>query len=126
MCEAMVQRQDNEHHRVQRNADYGMSLLHIGSVVPVSKEDTLRVSGSSRGVADVRVIVRLNRLVPLFESARMFCHELVAVFQDLRHRNLFLLILRKIVQDNDFLHGRNIFQDTSYLRKLCSGHHHET
>ena len=120
MGEAMVKRQNDKHHRILRNRNHRMGLLHIGSIVPVSQEDTLRVSRGAGGIADIGIIIRSDGLVSPLERSRILLHELVAEFQHLGHRDLILLIFRKVVQDNDFLHSRNLSHNTSYLRKLRS------
>ena len=120
MGEAMVERQNDKHHGFLWNRNHRMSLLHIGSIVPVSQEDTLRISSGAGGIADVGIIIRSDGLVSLLERSGILLHELVAEFQNLGHRYLILLIFRKVVQYNDFLHARNFSHNTSYLRKLRS------
>ena len=67
MREAVVERKDDEHHVAFIYADYGVRLLNVRGVVAVRQKDTLRIGGGSGGVADVRKIVRTNRLVASHE-----------------------------------------------------------
>ncbi len=57
MRKAVVERKNDEHDIVGVDTDNRACLLHIGGIVAVGEQDTLRVCRRSRGVRDVGVVV---------------------------------------------------------------------
>ena len=118
MGEAVVQRQDDEHPVFRCHTNYGVSLLDIGSIVPVCQKDTLRVGCGAGGVADVRIIIRAYRPVSLYEHLLILREELVAHLDYLADIELILLLVIHFVKDNDLLYHRAFRKDLPYLGKL--------
>ena len=121
----MVQRQDDEHHRISRNGYHRVSLLDIGGVVPVCQENTLWVGCSSGGIADVGVIIRSDGFVPVLQFTRVILEEGVSEGKHLRHGYLIVLQIVNVIEDNDLLHSRKVCDDSPDFRKLGTGDHHE-
>ena len=122
----MVERQDDEHDRVRLNGHYRVSLLHIGSIVPVSQENALRVGSGSRGVADIGIVVRADGSVAGLEFARMLLQEGIAERKHLRHCDFIVPAVLNLVEDNYFLQCRKFTHNPPDFRKLGAGNHHET
>ena len=123
MGETMVKRQDDKHPVFRSHAYDGTGLLHVGRIVPVSQQDTLWIGSRSRGVTDVGIVIRKNRLVPLLEFIPVFCKELVTHGGNFRNRDFLFPIFRKLVEDYDLFHQRQVREDVPYLRQLPRRNH---
>ena len=102
VSEAVVHREDDEHDLTTSDVDYGSALLHIGGVVAVSKENTLRISCGTGGVADVGVVVRTYGGHSLLYCARMLFHVLGTHLAQSLDAHLALLQLDVIHYDDLF------------------------
>ena len=121
MREAVIQRQDDEHPVFRCHTDDGVSLLDIGSIVPVCQKDTLRVGCGAGSVADVRIIIRAYRPVSLDEEFLILREELVTHRDYLADIKFILLLVSHFVKDDDLLYHRAFRKDLPYLGKLELG-----
>ena len=104
MRKAMVKRQDDEHDGVARHADDRASLLHIGGVVAVGQQDTLRVCRGAGGVGDIGIVIWLHRLVSLYEGFGCLSKEVAPTLHYLFTTHLLLAVLFYWVKHDDTTH----------------------
>ncbi len=122
MCEAVVQRQDDEHGGAEIDGDYGIALLYVCSIVAVGKEDTLGVCGGAGSVGNVCIIIRADALVACDELVLVGLEELIAHLLDFAHADflLFELVIVEggVVKDDDFLYVVAFGKDGPDLGKM--------
>ena len=126
MGEAVVEREDDQHHVVLGDGDDAVALGHVGRVVAVGQQDALRVGGGAGGVADVGVVVGAHALVAGHELGLVLREERVAHLLDLGHADLLvlqlLIIEGRVVEDDDLLHVGALREDLADLRQEVAGH----
>ena len=124
--ETMVQRQDNQHHIVHIDADYGMRLLHVGRVIAMGEQDSLRIGCRAGGIADIGIIVRSHTPVPGHERIIVRFQEGIAARLDFFHGDLLRTVFRQLVKNDHLFHLVQLRQDRANLGKLLGRNHHET
>ena len=124
VSEAVVHREDDEHDLTTSDVDYGSALLHIGGVVAVSKENTLRVSCGTGGVADVGVVVRTYGGHSLLYCARVLFHVLEAHLAQGLEAHLALLQF-DVIHHDDLLDCRALADYAANLVDFHLGSHDE-
>ena len=120
----MVERQDNQHHIAFLAMNHTRTLLHIRCIVAVGQEDTFRVGCGTRSIADIRIIIGLNRLIYRLEILHMLFQIRFTHRYHIADSHLILAIIGYRIEYDDFLHFGAISYDIADLTQLLLAHDH--
>ena len=123
MGEAVVKRQDDEHHSPLLHVDDRRALLHVGRIVTVCEKDALGIGGGAGSVAYVGIVVGTYGSDAPLEFPGIVFHELETHFTQLANVH-FAFLKGNIVQHYDFAHARAGADDAADLVKFHLGSHH--
>ena len=126
VCETVVERKQDEHRRIRLDADDGMRLFHIGRVVAVGQEDSLRICSGTRSVADGGDVVRADRFVTGLELSLVVQKPAVAKGADpFEGDSLFSEFSDIAVHHDDLLDIGKLVEDVADLREKLTGDDNE-